>query len=145
MPRRGLLGMTLVRFATRPSSLGMSLQHNTAAAVATFADTAIVHWQSQSLDIPHYQQVGEMFLAGFPDIAYQLEEQFVAGDKVITCGWFGGTNTGSLMGMPVTGQPFRAASILIDRVVDGKIVERWELGDILGLMQQIGLVPVPQA
>jgi predicted ester cyclase len=60
---------------------------------------------------------------------------------VITRGTWPGANTGSLMGMPVTGKRFRSAGMVIDTVVDGAIVERWELSDLLGMLQQLGLVP----
>jgi SnoaL-like polyketide cyclase len=31
----------------------------------------------------------------------------------------------------------------IDRVVNGKIVEHWGQGDQAGMMQQLGIVPIP--
>jgi hypothetical protein len=33
--------------------------------------------------------------------------------------------------------------MLVDRWRDGKIVERHELADMLGMMQQLGVVPAP--
>jgi predicted ester cyclase len=34
---------------------------------------------------------------------------------------------------------------LIDvvRIADGKVVEHWSMGDNLGMMQQLGIVPLP--
>jgi len=29
----------------------------------------------------------------------------------------------------------------IDRFEEGRIAERWEVGDMLGLLQQIGVIP----
>lgn len=118
-------------------------RHDVAAAGDAFTMDAVIHWNSQTMDRLHYQQVGHAFLAGFPDMDYQVEDQFVAGDKVITRGTWSGTNTGSLMGMPVTGKRYSSAGMVIDRVVDGKIAERWELGDTLGMLQQLGLAPTP--
>lgn len=31
----------------------------------------------------------------------------------------------------------------IDHIVDGKIKERWTIGDLLGMMQQLGVIPTP--
>ena len=55
-----------------------------------------------------------------------------------------GTNSGSLNGMPVTGKRFSAPGVIIDRVHNGRITERWELGDLMTMMQQLGLVPMPE-
>ena len=130
---------------TAPVSLfydAYSVQHDTTAALEAFTDSAVIYWQSQAMDGQAYQQVGQMFLAGFPDLSYRIDEQLVAGDRVVTRGTWSGTNTGSLMGLPATGKPFAAIGVVIDRVVEGKIIERWEVGDIFGLMQQIGLAPM---
>jgi predicted ester cyclase len=58
---------------------------------------------------------------------------------------WGGTNTGVLNGMPATGRAFRNEAVVIDRFAGGVIVERREIGDLLGMMQQLGLIPGPQA
>ena len=36
-----------------------------------------------------------------------------------------GTNTGPMLGRPPTGQPVELAAIVIFRIADGKIAERW--------------------
>lgn len=118
-----------------------TIRRDTDAAREAFHATAIVHWQSQTIDIQAYEAVGKTFLEGFADLRFQIEEQFGAGDRVVTRGSWSGTHTGSLMGMPATGRAFRSDSVVIDRVVEGRIVERWEVSDILGLMQQLGLAP----
>jgi predicted ester cyclase len=41
----------------------------------------------------------------------------------------------------VTGRSFRSAGVVIDTVVNGAIVERWEVDDLLGMLQQLGLAP----
>jgi predicted ester cyclase len=35
------------------------------------------------------------------------------------------------------------SGINIDRIVDGKFVERWYEMDRMGLMQQLGVIPAP--
>ena len=47
--------------------------------------------------------------------------------------------------MPPTGRSFRSEAITIDRIVDGQIRERWEASDMLGMLQQLGVIPVQQA
>ncbi len=54
-----------------------------------------------------------------------------------------GRHTGDLLGVPPSGKPFTLQGIDIVRVQGGKIAETWHLEDILGLLQQIGAIPVP--
>jgi predicted ester cyclase len=49
---------------------------------------------------------------------------------------------GDLNGVPATGNSIRVVAITIHQVADGKIAETWEVWDTLGLLQQIGVVPV---
>lgn len=117
-------------------------QHDVEGAGRVFADDAVIHFNFQpNLNVEGYQQIGRAFLAGFPDLSCQTEAQYVSGDTVITRVTWRGTNTQSLMGMPVTGKSYQSQAILIDRIKDGKIVERHSTDDLLGLMQQLGVVP----
>lgn len=74
---------------------------------------------------------------------WNVEEIVSAGDRVIAR-WTGtGTHRGELMGVSPTGLPISVDAISIFRVSDGKIAEEWTVWDALGLLQQIGAVPVP--
>jgi predicted ester cyclase len=39
------------------------------------------------------------------------------------------------------GRSFRGEAIVIDRVVDGQIQERWDVSNMLSMMQQLGVIP----
>jgi len=79
----------------------------------------------------------------FPDIQTKTEHLVAEGDKVIE--WYSahGTNTGEFMGMPPTGKKFEIPSIVVYRLANGKIVETWGLNDGQGLLQQLGMLPMP--
>ena len=47
------------------------------------------------------------------------------------------------MGVAAPGRRITVEGISIDRIVDGKVVETWTSWDLLGLMQQLGVVPSP--
>jgi len=79
-------------------------------------------------------------LVAFPDARYTVEDQLADGDKVFTRWSWTGTHKGELMGIALTGKPVRISGMVIDRIVDGKIVEEWEEWDALGMMQQLGVV-----
>jgi steroid delta-isomerase-like uncharacterized protein len=84
-----------------------------------------------------------MYRTAFPDLRITVDEQFAEGETVITRWTATGTNEGELMGMPATGKQATVAGININRISGGKLVAGWGLFDQLGLLQQIGAVPIP--
>jgi predicted ester cyclase len=45
------------------------------------------------------------------------------------------------MGIPATGKEIVVRGINVLRVADGKVQECWACTDILGMMQQLGVIP----
>ncbi len=90
-----------------------------------------------------FKQEATMYRSAFPDIHITIEDQIAEGDKVVTRWSARGTHQGELMGIPPTNKKATVTGIAIDRLASGKIVEHWEVFDQLGLMQQLGVVPVP--
>jgi predicted ester cyclase len=41
--------------------------------------------------------------------------------------------------VPPTGKSVRIDGLILDRVADGKVVERWEQWDQMGMLRQLGL------
>ena len=120
-------------------------QHDVEGCMQLFAETAVIHANTVPMPVNRegYKQVGYGFLAGFPDLTAEVIEQIEEGDQVVTRVLWSGTNTQAFNGMPATGKRFSAPGVTIDRVENGVITERWELGDLLSMMQQLGLVPTP--
>jgi steroid delta-isomerase-like uncharacterized protein len=90
-----------------------------------------------------FRGVGEMFLAAFPDGTIAIEDILADGDKVVARYMYTGTHQGELQGIPATGKEIAVQGILIDHIVDGKIVERWDVFDQITLLQQLGVMPAP--
>src|SRR5712691_12698889 len=84
-----------------------------------------------------------MYRTAFPDLRITVDEQIAEGDIVVTRWTATGRNEGELMGMPATGKQATTAGVNINRISSGKLVEGWGLFDQLGLLQQLGAVPVP--
>jgi predicted ester cyclase len=79
---------------------------------------------------------------GFPNYELIADHIVAEDDMVSVIGRFGGTHTGSFMGIPATGKSFSDVPIHITyKVEGGKIVDHWMLVDNAALMQQLGLVP----
>jgi steroid delta-isomerase-like uncharacterized protein len=84
----------------------------------------------------------QAYRAGFPDLRITIEEQ-IADDQGVATRWSAkGTQEGELMGMPATGKQATVTGITIDRIVEGRIAESWTNWDTLGMLQQLGVVPV---
>jgi steroid delta-isomerase-like uncharacterized protein len=118
--------------------------HDTEAAILLFAPDARINANvipGGSADAAGYKQVGEMFLQGFPNLSAKVLDQIEEGDKVVTRVLWSGTQTGSLLGIPPTGKSFQVEGVVTDRIVNGQIQERWEIGDLMTMMQQLGVVP----
>ena len=85
-----------------------------------------------------------MQFVGLPDNRRQSADLIAEGDRVVHRLNGEGTHLGMLLGMPPTGRRITWSCIDIWRIEDGRLAEHWVEADMLGLMQQIGLVPPPQ-
>jgi predicted ester cyclase len=60
-----------------------------------------------------------------PDLCFSIDDLIAEGDRVTIRWTLRGTNTGPMLGRPPTGKPVELAAIVIFRIADGKIAERW--------------------
>ena len=81
------------------------------------------------------------FRQGFPDLNLSIDDLFVAENKVCTRFTLTGTHQGEYMGISATEKAIKVTGVVISRLTDGKIIEEWEILDMLGFFQQLGLVP----
>ena len=79
----------------------------------------------------------------FPDFQFSILGQIAEGDEVATRWTIRGTHTGEFQGVPPSGKPIEMTGITIFRIANGKLIEGWTNEDLLGLLQQLGAVPVP--
>jgi steroid delta-isomerase-like uncharacterized protein len=92
-----------------------------------------------------FRNIVTMFRNAMPDIRLTIDDEVYGGDKVVHRWHLVGTDTGGVMGMPASGKELTFSGTTIVRMDDGRIVERWANVDELGLLQQLGVVPPPQA
>ena len=88
-----------------------------------------------------YKQWVQMNRAAFPDVRLTVNDQVAEGDKLVTRWTVTGTHKGALMGIAPTGKRVTGTGITIEHSRGGKVVESWENGDALGILQQLGVVP----
>ena len=107
-----------------------------------FAANCIIHINGSpepNLTRDGFKQMVTGLLAAFSDLRFTLEDQIVAGDKVAIRWSAAGTHNGPLGDIPATGRQIKISGLILDRVVDGKVAERWELWDQMAMLQQLGL------
>jgi steroid delta-isomerase-like uncharacterized protein len=81
---------------------------------------------------------------GVPDLTVTVEDQVIDQDKVATRWTARGTHAGELMRMEPTGRTATVSGITIQRFeAAGRIVEGWTNWDMLGMVQQFGIVSQP--
>lgn len=78
----------------------------------------------------------------FPDGKMTVDDIIVEGDLVGIRNTWHGTHTESFYGIPPTGKEVHVTSVGLDRVKDGQVVEGWGELDMVGMMQQLGAMPV---
>ncbi len=79
--------------------------------------------------------------AAFEHLDVTVEDMVAEGDKVAARFTARGIHKGSFMNLPPTGKPITMTGIEIFRIEDGKIAELWGEANLLGLMQQLGILP----
>src|SRR5579872_1723644 len=89
-----------------------------------------------------YLAIIGMMRGGFPDIQWTLEELIAEGDKVAARFTMRGTHKGAFFGVPPSGKKIEVKAMNFYRMADGQIVEETGQPDLLGLLRQIGAVPV---
>ena len=86
------------------------------------------------------KQAFKLFWEATPGV-HHIDEQIAEGDKVVTRLTCTGKHEGDLPGAPRTGNELRMTSITIHRLSNGKLVEKWSEKDMIGFLQQIGVMP----
>jgi steroid delta-isomerase-like uncharacterized protein len=88
-----------------------------------------------------YKASVNMFRSAFPDIQYTLDQILAEGDRLAVRLTGRGTHQGQFLGLPPAGKQVTFAGMTFLRFRDGKVIERWDITDIPGLMQQLRVGP----
>jgi predicted ester cyclase len=81
----------------------------------------------------------------FGGLRFDVQDEVAEGDRVVQLVTMSGRHTGPLMGRRPTGKEFSVRHVYIWRIADDKIVEHWGSRDDLGLLGQLGLLPIGEA
>lgn len=101
------------------------------------------HPGTPPMNLAAHRQFSSAFFAAFPDLTHTVEDMVAEGDKVAGRVSNRGTHQGELMGIAPTGKQIDVSAIVLVRIEGGKVAEFWGVFDQMGIMQQIGAIPVP--
>ena len=79
--------------------------------------------------------------AAFPDGKFEIEDMVSEGDRVAVRFTARASHKGEFRGIAATGRRIEVQGIAIYRISGGRIVERWEMMDRLGLLTQLDALP----
>jgi predicted ester cyclase len=79
------------------------------------------------------------FLKAVPDARYEVDDMVAEDDKVVVRWTMHGTYQGSFPGIdvPPTGEGITLKGVAIYRVEKGKLMERWVVSDLYGLLKEV--------
>lgn len=73
-----------------------------------------------------------------PDVRYEVDDLIAESDRVVVRWTMHGTHEGDFGGIAATGRTIALKGIAIYRVNEGKLMERWVVSDLHGLLEEIG-------
>ena len=135
---------------TEPRDLVQSFYDNWAAGKVSesrplFSDDAEIMTPAGTLGIDAHEQMGQVFMAAFPDSHMDVSRMVTVGDDVWVTGNFKGTQTGDLAGeqgtIPASGRTIDIPFAEVFTIRDGRIARQETYWDQMTMMGQIGAMP----
>lgn len=110
-----------------------------------FAEDCIEHGTFGDIHGPEaIKEMDENLLSALSDFSATVEDILAEDDRVAMRVTLRGTHDGGeFMGVEPMGRTFEVQNMVITRIEDGKIAERWQVADSLTMMQQLGAVEPP--
>ena len=96
-----------------------------------------------TMDREQFEGMVRGILGAFSNGRHVIESQVAEADRVATRLTWTALHSGEFNGVPASNRPVRIAGDAFDRIEDGRLVEHHAQFDLMALMVQIGVVPVP--
>lgn len=100
--------------------------------------------ECEAVGLAGYAEMLGQFRNAFPDLEHRCEAIMSDGDRVAERFTTTGTHRGEFQGVPPTGKRVEFTGTSIFEIRDGKILEERTSVDLLALMTQLGVIPVPE-
>lgn len=80
------------------------------------------------------------YRTAFPDLNTEIDDLVIANNKAVITITLTATHERDLMGIVATGKKIEVHWMVLSRFEDGKIVDEWEILDMLAMFQQLGVI-----
>lgn len=117
-----------------PIHVGPMDQHDRRSEMATTA----------APDAPEWERLRDLLTAfriAVPDARWTIMEQITEGETVVARLSVQGTFSGPLLRLAPPGRPATLTGVAIGRFAAGRLVDLWLQADLLGLLEQLGVMP----
>jgi predicted ester cyclase len=84
-----------------------------------------------------FKQFIYLLWKAFPDIVITFEDIIIEGNKVVCRYNLAGTHKGEFMDLHPTNKQFKVNGMTVFSFRDAKVIERWNLVDMMSLMEQL--------
>jgi steroid delta-isomerase-like uncharacterized protein len=128
----------------RANSAAMNTQSTDERYTDTFTEDVV--WEDDSFPGPVVgpaaaAQTMSVFYAAFPDLHFEVEQDFASGDQGAVAWRITGTHRGEFAGIPPTGRQLDYHACMIFQVRDGKIARVRTYVPTGVILQQLGVLP----
>ena len=96
----------------------------------------------RQIDMDEFKKLWSGLRSAFPDIQFTIHDTIEQGEKVAARWTATMTHKGEFLGFAPTGTTAKITGISFQRWENGKIMEGWDNWDQLGLLVQLGAVPL---
>ena len=122
---------------------GMWNERNLGVIDELFAPNVAVHHpiDRDIRGVDGFRSLVRLLFDGLPDLRVTIERVFATDDRVATRWIIRGTHTGRFFGIPATNSTVTIPINEIGRIEDGRLAELWLELNLLGVAQQLGVVP----
>jgi steroid delta-isomerase-like uncharacterized protein len=107
-----------------------------------FADDYVRHSGRATYSREEFATTLRDLHAGFPDLAFRIEETVAEGDRVVFRWTSTGTHQGTFLGAPPTRKRITTSGITISRFAGDRIAEEWASWDKVAVLHELGIIPL---
>jgi steroid delta-isomerase-like uncharacterized protein len=110
-----------------------------AGFLEAYADDVVLHGYPEGLEgVEGLRRFHQELSWAFPDLELVVLDVLVDGDRAAVRHELRGTHGRTYLGVPSTGRPISIESMVMLRLVDGRIAEEWHTPTELRILRQLG-------
>jgi steroid delta-isomerase-like uncharacterized protein len=142
----GRLGQNLEKNKSLVRSFFRAINAGDSSALDQYIAVDYVDHNPQFPNLPPglegVRQGFEKALRSWSDFHHEVVDQIAEGDKVVSQINAYAIHVGEFLGVPATHKKITMSGIAVHRIANGKLVEHWSKIDQIGVLVQLGVLPL---